>query len=151
MSRRARALTGVVIMSALLALYLGFAAVKAFVLFQTGTPLAIVMAIALIVLPLIGVWALLRELSFGRSATQLVDQLEALGLLPDEHFETLPSGRPVREQADEVFPRYRAEVELNEHSWQSWMRLGIIYDACGDRKRARAAIRKAITLNKAAQ
>lgn len=150
MSVRVRALTGVVVMSALLALYLVYAAMRAIALFQTGTLIAVTMGVALLVLPMIGVWVLVRELSFGRSSTRLVDQLEAQDMLPEEDFDTLPSGRPVREQADAVFPLYRAEVELNEGSWQAWMRLGIMYDASGDRKRARAAIRKAITLEKAA-
>jgi len=32
----------------------------------------------------------------------------------------------------------------DENNWRSWFALGLIYDACGDRKRARSAMRKAI-------
>jgi Flp pilus assembly protein TadD len=65
--------------------------------------------------------------------------------MPDEPVETLPSGRPDRAQADAAFPRYQAEAEADPESWHAWMRLGIVYDACGDRKRARRSIREAIS------
>lgn len=131
-------------MSALLVLYFVVVGIRAFALLGSGTPIAITMGAALLVLPLLGVWALLREVKFGRDATRLADRLDADGLMPDEPVSTHPSGRPVREDADAAFPRYRDEVEADPESWRAWMRLGIVYDACGDRKRARAAIREAI-------
>ncbi|MBC9935638.1 MULTISPECIES: tetratricopeptide repeat protein [unclassified Leucobacter] len=148
MSRRARAITMVAVMSALLVIYFGFALTRAFALFASGTPIAIAMGVALIVLPLIGGWALWRELAFGRGATRLMDRLESAGRLPEEEVDTLPSGRPVRGQADAAFPRYREAAEADPDSWEAWMRLGIVYDACGDRTRARAAIRRAISLER---
>ena len=33
-----------------------------------------------------------------------------------------------------------------EHDWRAWLRLGLVYDASGDRRRARAAVRRAIAL-----
>lgn len=144
MSARARAVLGVAVMSALLVLYFVFVGIRAVALLSSGGVIPTVMGVALIVLPLIGVWALGRELLFGRQATALADRLEAEGRMPDEPVATHPSGRPVREDADAAFPRYRDEVEADPESWQAWMRLGIVYDACGDRKRARAAIREAI-------
>ena len=144
MSARIRSIIGVVVMSVLLVLYFGFAGVRAFALLATGTPLAIAMGIALLVLPLIGVWALVRELMFGARATRLVDRLATEGRLPEEDVDVSPSGRPDRDQADAAFPKYQAEVEADPESWQNWMRLGLVYDACGDRRRARAAIRSAI-------
>lgn len=148
MSRRTRSLIGVVIISALLVLYFGFAGVRAAALLQSGTAVATVMGVALIVLPLLGAWALVRELRFGAAATGLVDRLEAEGLLPDDLGEPTASGRPDRTAADAVFPRYRAEAEAAPESWRAWARLGLVYDACGDRKRARAAIRHAISLRR---
>ena len=71
--------------------------------------------------------------------------------MPEEEVETRPSGRPVREQADAVFPRYRDAVDARPDSWVDWMRLGVVYDACGDRRRARAAIREAITRERASR
>lgn len=148
MTSRTRSLIGVAIMSALLVLYFAYAGVRAIALVQTGSALSISMGIALLVLPLIGVWALARELLFGRQSTRLVDLLDQQGRVPEEELELLPSGKPARADADQVFPKYRAEVEADTSSWQAWMRLGIMYDACGDRPRARAAIRRAIALER---
>jgi len=135
---------GVAIMSVLLLLYFGFAGVRAFALLASGTPIAIVMGVALIVLPLIGAWALAREILFGARSTALVDRLSAEGLLPDDLGEAGPRGRPDRGVADAAFAKYRTETEADPENWHVWMRLGIVYDACGDRSRARKAIREAI-------
>lgn len=148
MTARARAILGVVVMSALLVLYFAFAGIRAVALLASGEPIPVAMGAAMLILPLIGVWALVRELQFGRLATRLADRLEAEGRLPEEPVATHPSGRPVREDADAAFPRYRDEVEADPESWRAWMRLGIVYDACGDRRRARAAIRQAIAFER---
>ncbi|MGO3148094.1 MAG: hypothetical protein ACTIJ6_10500 [Leucobacter sp.] len=148
MSARTRALIGVCIMSALLVLYFVFAGVRAVALLQSGSAIAITMGVALIALPLLGMWALLREIAFGYRATQLTDQLAAEELLPEELVSETASGRPVRDEADAAFPRYRDAAEADSESWRAWMRLGIMYDAAGDRKRARGAIRQAILLNR---
>lgn len=148
MSARTRAIIGVVIMSALLVLYFVFAGVRAFALFASGTPIAIAMGAALLILPLIGAWALARELLFGMQATALVDQLESEDFLPDDLGEVKASGKPERAAADAAFPRYRDEAEADPENWRSWARLSIAYDACGDRSRARKAIRSAISLER---
>jgi Flp pilus assembly protein TadD len=54
----------------------------------------------------------------------------------------------VRAAADEQFPRYQAEVTAAPESWRAWFRLGLAYDASGDRRRARHAIRTAISLHR---
>ena len=148
MNARTRAVLGVVTMSALLVLYFVFVGVRAVALLASGGIVPVTMGVAMLILPLIGTWALWREIRFGRESTRLADRLEAEGRMPEEPVSTLPSGRPVREDADAAFPRYREETEANPTSWSSWMRLGIVYDACGDRKRARAAIRQAIHLER---
>lgn len=148
MSARARSVLGVAIMSALLVLYFVFAGIRAVALLASREPIPVIMGAAMLILPLLGVWALVRELQFGRSATRLADRLATEGRMPEEPVATHPSGRPVREDADAAFPRYRAEAEADPESWQAWMRLGIVYDACGDRRRARGAIRQAISLER---
>lgn len=148
MSPRTRAIFGVAIISVLLVLYFFFAGVRAIGLIASGTPITVTMGVAYIVLPLIGAWALLRELSFGWRSTALVDRLDAEGLLPDDLGEPGPRGRVSREDVDAAFPRYQAAAEADPKSWRAWMRLGMVYDACGDRKRGRAAIREAIALSR---
>lgn len=136
-------------MAGLLALYLWAAVFQGIMMISTGVPVAIVMGIALIVLPVVGAWALWRELSFGFTTTKLIKALKAEGhTLPGEDVAHRPSGRPVRDEADKEFPRYATAVENDPESWKAWFELGMAYDASGDRKRAREAIRKAIALHK---
>lgn len=148
MSPRLRAIIGVAIMSVLLVLYFGFVGIRAIALLSSNEPIAIVMGLALIVLPLLGLWALIRELLFGLRATQLVDELSASGGLPEELAQDATGDQSIRNIADAAFPRYREAAELADANWRAWMRLGLIYDAAGDRKRARSAIRQAISQNR---
>lgn len=135
-------------MAALLALYLWAALYQGIIMITTGVPVAVVMGCALIVLPVVGAWGLWRELAFGFTTSKLVKILQSEGSLPGENLPHRPSGRPLREDADKEFPRYAAAVEKNPESWRAWFELGMAYDASGDRKRARHAIRTAISLHK---
>jgi hypothetical protein len=137
---------GVAVMAALLVLYLAFTVQYAIILIADGQPVTVALGVALILLPLLGAWGLVVEIRFMLRAQRLAKRLEAEGGLPDEEVPLLASGRPDREAADALFPAYQAEVEASPESWQAWFRLGIAYDASGDRKRARWATRKAIEL-----
>ncbi|MDR7185641.1 cytochrome c-type biogenesis protein CcmH/NrfG [Microbacterium trichothecenolyticum] len=140
---------GVAVMAALLALYIVLVGQRAWLLLVSGDPVGIAMGTALVVLPLIAAWALGRELWFGVRAQQLGTRLEAEDALPQEEVAVRPSGRVMREDGDAVFPAYRADVEAHPDDWRAWYRLGLAYDAAGDRRRAREAVRAAIRLEKA--
>ncbi|MBW9119161.1 hypothetical protein JNB63_03560 [Microbacterium trichothecenolyticum] len=139
---------GVAVMAALLALYIVLVGQRAWLLLVSGDPVGVAMGAALVVLPLIAAWALGRELWFGVRAQQLGTRLEAEGALPQDEVAVRPSGRVLREDGDAVFPAYRAEVEAHPDDWRAWYRLGLAYDAAGDRRRAREAVRAAIRLEK---
>jgi cytochrome c-type biogenesis protein CcmH/NrfG len=140
---------GAIVMAALLALYIVLVGHRAVLLLASGDPVGIAMGVALIVLPLIAVWALGRELWFGVRAEQLARRLESEDALPDDVVVLRPSGRVEREDADTVFPAYRADVEAQPEDWRAWYRLALAYDAAGDRRRARGAVRAAIRLESA--
>jgi hypothetical protein len=106
----------------------------------------VAMGIALLVLPLIAAWAIYREVMFGIRTEKLVRILDDEGGLPVEDLPHRASGRPLRDAADAEFPQYRREVEQEPTSWRAWFRLGLAYDASGDRRRARHALREAIRL-----
>ncbi len=142
---------GVAVMALLLVLYVVLVGQRAMLLLTSGNGVGIAMGIALVVLPLIAVWALGRELWFGWRAQQLGRMLESEGALPAEQLGTRPSGRPLRAEADAVFPAYRADAEEHPGDWRVWYRLGLAYDGSGDRRRARAAVRRAIALESAAR
>ncbi|KFF60450.1 hypothetical protein JF66_04460 [Cryobacterium sp. MLB-32] len=136
-------------MSLLLVLYLVLMGWRAVLFIQSGEPVGIIIGLALLVLPIIGFWALLREILFGIRSERLVHLLEAEGGLPVDDLPRRPSGRPYREAADAEFPQYQAEAEAEPDNWRAWLRLGFAYDASGDRKRARRSIRTAIALERA--
>ncbi|HWI32184.1 MAG TPA: hypothetical protein VNT50_11890 [Microbacterium sp.] len=137
---------GVAVMAALLALYIVLVAQRGWLLLTSGDAIGIAMGVALFVLPVIAGWALVRELMFGRGAERLGARLETEGGMPAEQVAVRPSGRVLRDEADELFPSYRAAVESAPDDWRAWYRLGLAYDAAGDRRRARSAIRQAIRL-----
>ncbi|MEW1836214.1 tetratricopeptide repeat protein [Microbacterium sp. NPDC079995] len=139
----------VAIVAAVLVLYIALVAQRAVLLVSSGDPVGIAMGIALVLLPVVAVWALWRELSFGLGAQRLGRRLEAEGGLPREELTLRPSGRPVQAEADALFPAYRDAVEENPDDWRAWYRMGLLYDGAGDRRRARGAIRTAISRERA--
>jgi len=137
---------GAIIMAALLALYLGVAAQYAVLLILSDNATAKALGVALAVLPLIGGWLLVAEIAFVIRGERLVARLGSEGGLPIDDLPRLPSGRIDPSAADAEFPQYKTEVETDPQSWRSWLRLGLAYDASGDRSRARWATRRAIAL-----
>ncbi|WP_130176924.1 type IV pilus biogenesis/stability protein PilW [Cryobacterium sp. SO1] len=140
----------VIVMAVLLVFYLVLVGWRAVLFVQSGEPVGILIGIALIVLPFIGAWALVREINFGIRCERLVNQLDAEGALPVNDLPSRPSGRPFREAADAQFPQYREAVDAAPEDWRAWFRLGLAYDASGDRRRARSALRTAMSLEKSA-
>ena len=139
-----------ILMAALLAVYVALVGWRAVQFIATGEPVGIAMGIALIVLPVIAAWAIWREFAFGIRSQALVKRLDAEGGL-DLGLPLLPSGRPERAAATAAFDGFRADVDAQPESWRAWLRLGLAYDAAGDRRRARQAVRKAIELELAAR
>ncbi|QAY60784.1 hypothetical protein ET475_12845 [Microbacterium protaetiae] len=136
----------IAVITVVLVVYLVVIAKSAWLMLVTGRPVAIVMGVCLVVLPIIAAWAIARELWFGVRAERAGRRLEAEGGLPDDDVAVYASGRVVRDDADAVFPRYRDEVREHPDDWRAWYRLGLAYDAAGDRKRARGAIRQSLKL-----
>lgn len=142
---------GVALMSAALLVYLAVAVWLAVMFFAVGTPVSIGMGVALIVLAPLGGWALLREMQFGFAADRLGRELDAEGGMPEAETELTPSGRIARSDADPMIDRYRLAAEAAPSDWRARYRLGVVQDAAGRRKDARASIREAITLARSAR
>jgi Flp pilus assembly protein TadD len=110
-----------------------------FLLTQHGAALKM-LGVAVLVIPLVGVWVVVAEVRFGRATQRLA---AALDEDPPELAHT-PSGRVDRAAADALFDRRRVAVEADPDDWRGWYRLAVAYDLAGDRRRARAAMRTAI-------
>ncbi|MEO0061432.1 MAG: hypothetical protein RL343_1050 [Actinomycetota bacterium] len=143
-----RAKIGAVVMSALLFLYVLLLLNTGIKLLTVQVPTAQVMGALILAFPLLGVWAIIVELRFGLAAERLVARIEAEGTWPDLGIDTKPSGRAVRASADAAFAKWSAAAQQNDTDFHAWFNLSLAYDACGDRRRARAAMRKAIALAK---
>jgi hypothetical protein len=133
----------VAIMSALTLVWVFSLAGRGWILFQEPDWIAKAMGIAILVLPVLAIWSIFSELRFGFASQRLWERLAAEGA--DLGLEFLPSGKATKESAAAEFERIKSELEQSE-TWQLWFQLGQSYEASGDRKRARAAIRKAIAL-----
>ncbi len=134
-------------MAALLGVYLVFAAWRGIDFIRAGGAVPVLLGAAILVLPLIGLWALVREWRFGQATQALGAELADRGELPIDDLPRRPSGRPVREAADARFAEVRARVEADPDAWERWFELAVAYDASGDRRRARSAMRRAIALH----
>ena len=132
-----RTIISVVVMAALLLLYIGFAGYQALLMIATGEPLAVIFGIALWVAPIIGVWSIVREITFGIEAQALLNRFKA---------EFGEPRLPVVDRRDSV------EVEKlhteNPKTWQESLIHGLTLDTIGKRREARISVRKAISLAK---
>ena len=139
---------GALIMAALLVIYLVAVTRFAIALIGSGDAIVAAIGVALIVLPIVGAWYIVSELLFVMRGQRLIRILRDEGGLPVDDLPRLPSGRIDARAADEEFPRFKAAVEASPEEWRDWLRLGLAYDASGDRSRARWATRKAIALHR---
>jgi tetratricopeptide (TPR) repeat protein len=128
--------------------YLLFTAARSWALIASGDPVPILLGISVIAFPVIGAWVIGRELVFGLRSQALGRELGAEGGLPVDDLPRTPSGRIERDAADARFAEYQAQAEIDPDDWRRWYRLAIAYDDARDRKRARAAMRKAIALHR---
>ncbi|MEV4774529.1 hypothetical protein [Microbacterium sp. LWH12-1.2] len=142
---------GVGLMGAALLLYLAVAVWLAVMFIAVGTPVSIGMGVALVVLAPLGAWALIREMQFGFAADRLGRTLDAEGGMPEAETELTPSGRVARADAEPLLARYTAEADAAPEEWRARYRLGVVQDAAGHRKDARASIRSAIRLERIAR
>jgi len=135
--------------AAVLVVYFVLVGSRGVLLIRAGTLLTVTLGVAVLVLPVIGVWFLWKNTQFVRDANRLAAELDAEGGLPVDDLKRLPSGRVDRDSADEVFARRKAETEDAPDDWRTWFRLAVAYhDAC-DTPRARKAMQRAISLRKA--
>lgn len=131
-----------------LSLYLALTAQRGVLLMQSAGPVGVALGLALIVLPVLGAWAMVREIIFGARTQQLASLMAAEGKLPEDNLPRTDSGRIERAAADAQFSDYAQAVEDNPQDWSNWFNLSLAYDAAGDRKRARKAMRAAISLHR---
>ncbi|WP_406185185.1 hypothetical protein [Streptomyces sp. NBC_01006] len=133
--------------AAVLVVYFVLVGSRGVMLIQQGTALTVTFGAAVLILPVIGVWFLWKNTQFVTRANQLATELEAEGGLPVDELERDQYGRILRDSADEVFARRKAETQDAPGDWRSWFRLAVAYHDARDTPRARKAMQRAIALH----
>jgi cytochrome c-type biogenesis protein CcmH/NrfG len=134
-------------MVAVLVVYIVLVGYRGVLLLASGDPLQVVLGVGVLLLPVVGAYVVWREVQFGFTTQRLARELDTGGRWPLERLPTMPSGRPDRAAADALFEVRREEVEAAPEDWHAWFRLALAYDDARDRRRARAAMRRAISLH----
>lgn len=130
-----------------LLMYLGLLSRTAVLLVASGSPAAIVLGGALLLLPGIGLWAMIATLRDGFTHQRLARLIAEDGMELDvSALPARPSGRIDRDAADTLFHTIRQELDGDPHNWRRWYRLARAYDYAGDRRRAREAMKTAVRL-----
>ncbi|HEX2175045.1 MAG TPA: hypothetical protein VHG70_03960 [Nocardioidaceae bacterium] len=136
------------VLVAVLVVYLVLVGYRGVLLVGSGEPLQVVLGLGVLMLPVVGAYVVWREVQFGFATQRLAHELDAAGRWPSEQLPSAPSGRPERDAADALFAVRRDEVTAAPEDWAAWFRLALAYEDARDRKRARAAMRRAIALHR---
>ncbi|MFJ7087389.1 hypothetical protein ACIQU8_29665 [Streptomyces griseus] len=134
--------------AAVLVFYFVLVGSRGLMLIRHGTLVTVTFGIAVLILPVIGVWFLWKNTQFVRRANALAAELDAEGGLPVDDLARTPSGRIDRDAADAVFTKRREETEDAPDDWRTWFRLAVAYQDARDTPRARKAMQRAIALHR---
>src|ERR1700739_4489355 len=130
-------------MCAALLVYLVLFGRTAVLMISSGRAAAVVLGAALLILPAIGLWAMIATVRAGFAHQKLARLVAEDGMELDvSALPRRPSGRIERDAADALFETVRAELHSDPHDWRRWYRLARAYDYAGDRSRGREALKK---------
>lgn len=142
-----KSLVVAVLMTAGVLLYLVLLAGRAVALLGSGETVAVLLGVGVLALPLLGAWMVVATWQSGLRIERLTRRLAAEEALPDTSaLPRRPSGRVEREAADAYFAERKVELDADPEDWRAWYRVAHAYDIAGDRRRAREAMRKAVSL-----
>lgn len=118
----------------------------------SGRVAAVGLGVAVLIMPIIGLWAMIATLRAGFAHQKLARLAAEDGMELDvSALPRRPSGRIERDAADSLFATVRAEVQAQPDDWRRWYRLARAYDYAGDRRRAREAMKTAMEIHRALQ
>jgi cytochrome c-type biogenesis protein CcmH/NrfG len=121
----------------------------AFGMIGSGRVAAVGLGVAVLIMPVIGLWAMIATLRAGFAHQKLARLAGEDGMELDvSALPRRPSGRIEHDAADALFATVRADVEADPDDWRHWYRLARAYDYAGDRRRAREAMKAALELHR---
>lgn len=116
-------------------------------LISSGGPAGIALGVGVLILPFVGLWAMIATLRAGFAHQRLARLAAENGMELDvSDLPRTPAGRIDRAAADALFASVRTELEADPDNWVRWYRLARAYDYAGDRGRAREMMRKAVDM-----
>ncbi|WP_025736179.1 hypothetical protein [Mycobacterium genavense] len=147
MSRLLRTQLLIAFLGAAMLLYFVLLGRLAVAMIASGRAAAIGLGLAVLIMPVIGLWAMVTTLRAGFAHQKLARLIAEEGMeLDASALPRRPSGRIQRDAADALFATVRTEVEAHPDDWRHWYRLARAYDYAGDRRRAREAMKTAVQL-----
>ncbi|MCV7427939.1 tetratricopeptide repeat protein [Mycobacterium montefiorense] len=147
MNRSLRAQLLIAFLCAAMLLYFVLLGRLAVVMIASGRVAAVGLGLAVLIMPVIGLWAMITTLRAGFAHQKLARLIAEQGMeLDTSTLPRRPSGRIQRDAADELFATVRTEVQADPDDWRHWYRLARAYDYAGDRRRAREAMKTAVEL-----
>ncbi|SOX53182.1 hypothetical protein MAAFP003_1852 [Mycobacterium ahvazicum] len=147
MSRLLRTQLLIAFLCAAMLLYFVLLGRLAVAMIASGRAAAVGLGLAVLIMPVIGLWAMISTLRAGLAHQKLARLIAEEGMELDAgELPRRPSGRIQRDAADALFATVRTEVEAHPDDWRHWYRLARAYDYAGDRRRAREAMKTAVEL-----
>lgn len=146
-----RSLWAALALIVLLGLYVVAVGERGVLLLRSGEAVGVALGAAVLIIPVLTLWFLVREVGQARAVDRLTGVLADEGALEVDDLPRSPGGRIDRVVAGERFEPARDAVVAEPDSWRAWYRLGWAYDAAGDRRRAREALRRAVRLERDAR
>jgi hypothetical protein len=122
-------------------------------LLATGDLVQVGVGVGVLLLVVVGCVLVAGEVRLGADSARLARRLEAEGGLPYDPPDVtrLASGRLDKADADRVFEQRKAAVEAKPDDWRAWWRLAAAYGDARDSRRGRRALRRAVSLERAAR
>lgn len=118
---------------AVLIAYLILALIQGFLFFGSATLWGKTLGIAFMTIPLIAMWFIWREMVFRWQIKDLANEIDRTG-----GFGDLPGDGGEATAPDPA-------------DWRAWYALGASYEAAGDRRRAKGALRHALEVHSSGQ
>jgi hypothetical protein len=146
-TKAARTQLLIALMCAAMLVYFVLLGRTAIALIGSGRAAAVGLGLGVLVMPFIGLWAMIAAIRAGFAHQKLARLIADDGMeLDTSALPRRASGRFERGAADELFASVRTELEADPDNWRRWYRLARAYDYAGDRRRAREAMKTAVNL-----
>ena len=89
------------------------------------------------------IWFLALEWRLALLVDQMGKELERRDDLPLANITPDVTGKQLEARIRQVFKGLRADIEQDPENWRTWYHAAFAYNAMGDRKNARTALREA--------